>query len=816
MTRGEQAGYGALVRTVLRRLWRSPGYTLPAVGLLGLGLGVLGATWTAFHDVVLRPLPLADEDRVVVVWTDHPARGFDHYPVTPALFEEVERGRVSSLAAVGAVGSHGTSTVVVERASGPEPVAWARVLGDFFGALDVEPVLGRALRPADDVPDPVEQVAVISHGYWTRAFGASPEVLGAAIRTRSGRYTVVGVMPSDFDYPNGAEVWSPTRVAYPTWAAEPPPLELDLVGRLAGDATPATVAAQIEALTRSTAELRDVYDGTRPVVRPLRAHLLGDLTPTAWLLFCGGVLVLLVASLDLANLTLLRSVEDRRRSAIRLALGLDSSRLRAEAIVEAVGVASAGTVLGAVLAVLGLARISPLAPAGTVRPTMVIGLGGPSIGLLFAVALVTSLVAVVLPRTAPPAGAPGGAFLRGGVSSAPDRHRLREVLVAAQVALAVWVLVTGTLLVRTVAELRALDPGFEPEGLVLVALDHVDGGFLAEPGEGRVIAAAVARLESSPEVVAATPLQMAPLPGNAAWRTILFKEGQPRERALEENEYLFMEFVEPDFAEVLGVALVRGRIFDEGDGPASPGVLVVNEAAARLYWPQQEALGQRVTTGMPGADDAPFTVVGVVENTRYGDLIEIEPAVYFPVRQLGAFRPAHILVRTRGDDAPVLALAREALVAEAPSFRATSVLSVPERMATPLARPRFAAALASLLAVTSLLIAVGGVYATMAFNVKSGRRDLGVRVACGGAPREVAALVLARGLRIAVAGSVVGAAGAALTARAFTSLLYGVAPLDPVSLAIGGATATLACLLACASPALSAARTDPVLALSAD
>ncbi len=808
---------GGRLRSVARGLRRSPGWSVPAVGLPALALGVVGASWAALDQVVLRPLPVHEQDRLVVAWTDHPVRGFDHFPVVPELFEAAEAGGIPALAQVAAVGSYGAGQRAVEGPDGPEPVAWAQVLGDFFVVLGVDAALGRTLRLDDDVPGAADYAAVISHGLWQRRFGGDPDVLGRTLTTRAATYTVVGVLPREFDHPRGAEVWTPTRPGYPDWAAERPRLELDLVGRLAPGAGPEAVAAQLQALSRSTPALDRLYEGTVPVVRPFTDVVLGDLAPTLRILFLGGILVLGVAALALATMALVRGAGRARETAVRRALGAAPGRLQGDAILEGLLLAAMATGLGTLLARGALAVLVPLAPPGLPRLDLLRGPGAAGVGVMALAAVLAVGGAVVLPRwLSDPRASLAGLRDGRGSTSGPGAHRFRDGVVAGQVALAVWVLATGGLLVRTVANLQALDPGFDPDDLVVVAMDHPVGGPLGEVEDARALERVTARLEAFPGIRAATPVQMAPLPGNGAWQTLLYKAGQTPEEAARENAYLFMEFVEPDFTEVLDVPVLEGRGLTPADDEEAGGVIVVNQAAARAYWPGDDAVGQQVTTGLPGAEGELLTVVGVVADTRYGALREIEPAVYFPLRQTGAFQSRYLLIRTTGSAAPVFRLAREALAAEGSAYRALSASTVRDRLAEPLVRPRFAASLLSLLALTALIIAVAGVYGTMAFRVRSGRRELGVRMACGGSPRDVAGRVIRRGVAIAGVGGLVGVAGASLTGGLFRSLLVEVEPTDPWVLTAAVALALGCAALACSIPARQAAGLDPAEVLRAD
>lgn len=803
----------------VRRLRRSPAFAALSVAILALGIGAVTAMYTVVHQVVLRPLPVREQERLVVAWTDHRVRNVSHYPLSGPIFEAVDRSGLPAFEGVAAVGAWGTREGVVEEPDGPVTLLWAHTLGDFFGVLGVRPVAGRTLRTEDDVPAPAERVAVISEALWASRYGRSPEAIGSVLRARRGgevwTHTVVGVLPADFDHPRGAQVWTPTRPLYPTWGEEAPHLELDLVARLAPGASPDQAAAQIEALLDSTPEFARTHGDAEPVVLPFADVVLGDLKPTLLLLLGGAALVLLVAALDVTGLVLIRAVGRRRAVAVRCALGAGPRQLLKEAASEAVVLGAAAAAVGAGLAWVAVRALVPLAPAGLPRLDQVQGLDATSYLLAVAGSSVVVLGAVLVPLRRsgwrnPAEGLRPGA--RGSGSAPGGAARVRSVLVSGQVALAVWVLGMGLLTTRTVVELRRLDPGFRADELTAVALDH-DAGAAGRAGWPDRLRAATEEIERAPGIRGATPLQMAPLPGNAAWQTIVYKEGQTPEEARDRNPFLLWELVAPNAFEVLGVPVLRGRGIRGSDREGAPRVVVVNEAAARAYWPRQEALGRSIRAPFSGEDGVHWTVVGVVADTRYGDLTERRPSIFFPIHQMPRFPSRFLLVRTAGTAPPVMRLARDALARHAPDFRPKSAVAVRSRLDEPLVRPRFAALLLAVFSGVAILLAGGGVYGIMAFLVQSRRREIGVRLACGATPRAVGALVLRRGLAVALVGAAVGAAGAVASGALFESLLYGVEPSDPTSLAGAVVVAVLAATAACWVPARRAADVDPAVVL---
>jgi predicted permease len=797
----------------LRYLLRSRSFALLATAILALGIASVTAMWTVVSQVVLRPLPVQDQDRIVVAWTRERVRGVEHFPWTGEMFEAVEGGGVPAFTRVAAVGSWGTGEVVVEDADGPRTLLWAHTLGDYFGVLGVEPQVGRLLRLEDDITGPAERVAVISDALWASRWGRSPDAIGSGLATGFGTFTVIGVTPREFDYPLGTQLWVPERPFHPDWGTEVPHLELDFVARLAPGATAAQAAEQLGGLA-PTPELARTYANAEPVVRPLAQVVLGEMRPTVLVLFAGAVLVLLVAVLDVANLVLLRSIGRRQEVAIRRALGADSGHLTKQALKEAAWLGGGAAVAGAALAWAALSLLLPFAPEGLPRLSEVHGLDGTAYLFSLGGSACAVLAAVLLPlwraeRIDPLAALRGAG--RGSDPSVPARTR--SVLVSGQVALTVWVVMVGALMTRSVLSLRGLDLGFRPDGLVAVALDYADPSLEGRPGWVDRLESAMEEMRRDPGVVGVTPLQMAPLPGNAAWQSIAFREGETKEEGEVRNSFMMWELVEPDVFEVLGVPVLRGRGFRETDDDTAPPVVVVNQAAARLYWPGQEALGQRLWVPWGGGPEQLWAIVGVVADTRYGALTELRPAIYYPLRQTRSFRSNYLVVRTSGEGQPVMRIARDALEMHAPDFRPKSAVSVRGLLDGPLARPRFAAILISAFATVALLLSATGLFGIMAFLVRSRRRETGIRLACGSTPLSAAGRVLLHGVLVASAGAAVGAVSSVASGAAFRALLFGVAPWDPLSVGVSVGVAIIVAVVACGVPARQAASVDPAVVL---
>ena len=789
------------LRLAARSLARSPGFTAVAGLTLALGIGTITSLFTVLEQVVLRPLPVDDQDRLVVIWNRHLEREMPHFPVFGTGLQLVEDEARSLVGVAGTSWGHPTDVLVEGTDGGSDVSGRTQVTGEFFGVLGVEPVVGRILRAEDDLVG-AEPVAVISYGLWVRRYGGDPGVVGATLEIAGTRHRVIGVLPVGFGYPEGTEVW--TALSQASWAGEgPPPVELDLVARLAPGATPAIAAAELDRLYANAPDTR-AYEGIEPVVMSLVEVVLGDLRPALFLLFGGAVLVLLVASLNVGNLVLVRAGGREESLAVRRALGAGAARLSREALAEGAVLGALGGAGGALLAWVAVQLALPLAPPGLPRLGEA---GSPDLrAYLFAggvsslsVLLLTLLPAVRALRVQPAdvlrrVGRSGGALGRG-----------RRLIVLAQTGLAVWALAAGVLLLRTYSNLQALDPGFQADDVTLVELHQPYPLFGAPPDLPDRMSRVAARLEALPWVEQVTSSFLRPMAAAGGVALVGRREDQSAEEALEVNPSLNLEVVGAEYFRLLDVAVIEGRSFGPEDVDGMTPVAVVNQAAARALWSERSPLGDRLS-GIPRGTW--WTVVGVVEDTRYQSLTDLLPTVYVPFGQAAAFPPRYLLVRTDGEG-PLLPELDAAFDEVDPSIRIKEAISLRAVLEAPLARPRFTMVVLGGLAVIVLLLAGVGVYGVMAARVRARNREMGVRLALGAAPGGVRALVLREGLALAAVGALLGTGGVLLTGALLERLLFGVSAADPWSLAAAVTVVLGAATAACWIPAARAARLDP-------
>ncbi|MDF1502363.1 ADOP family duplicated permease [Roseisolibacter sp. H3M3-2] len=804
----------ARVRVALRSLRRTPGFSAAAALTLALGIGLATAVFTVANALLVRDLPMRDQDGVAVLWAERRDGSFAHLPFALDDARAFAAGSRAVRAAAYAA-YEGARPAAVLDGTGLTRLARAHVSGNFFDVLGARPLLGRALRPEDDVVG-AAPVIVLSHAAWRRQFGGDPAAVGRSLRLHADgvAHTVVGVMPPGLDLPRGTDFWAPLVPAKTIPGTDSVVAHVDVVARLAPGAAPGAAAAEVTrwyATHEGPAWLADL----RGVATPAAALGLGDARPALLAFAAASALLLLVTCLDVANLLLARGLGREREVAVRAALGADRARVVGELLTEHALLAAIGGVLGAGVAWAAVRGFVALAPAGLprleeVRPDaaallLAVAVTGAAT-LLFAVApaVVTSNVDVQVTLRA---GARDGA--RRGARA------LREGLVAAQVALALVVLSAAALLGRTMRNLETADLAFDGERLLVAELALRQDAYDTPAKQAAMLDQLLPAVRALPGVRGASPVVAVPYAGSGGWDGRLEAEGQDA-RAAAANPLLNMEVVTPDYFATLGLPLLRGRAFAESDRQGALPVVMLSESAARFYWGGADAVGKRLQLGPPQARRA-FTVVGVVPETRYRDLREARPSVYFPLAQsFFPFTPTTLVIRAAGTPATVAPALRAAIAEAAPGVALASATPFETLRAALLAQLRLNALLLACFAGAAVLLAAVGLAGTMATTVRQRTRELGVRMALGASGRDVAWLVVRRALVVSAAGAGFGLLGALAANRALAVLLYGVAPTDAGTLAVVVVVLLAVSAVAALLPARSGARIEPIQALRAE
>jgi putative ABC transport system permease protein len=800
------------VRLAWRGLRRARAFS--AAAILTLGLGIAGTTvmFALIQGVLLRPLPVREQDRLLVAWKELRSSGFTHHPFGDAAIKAVgEASRL--LVKVAGVDSNGVGREVLTENGTSSYVNGALVTGEFFDVLGVEPMLGRALNRADDV-EGAERVVAISHGLWQRRYGGSRDVIGRRVRLGDRPFTIVGVMPQDVDYPVGVEAWRTTHsvpVGGPFGDAARQ--EIDLIGRLRPGVTIEQASGELASLTRRfDAELPP--EGTRglvPVVHSFHDVVVGDVRLAMAALFAAVGLVLLIATANVANLLLMRGEARRAELAVRQAIGAGRARIVRELLAESLLLTLVAAGTGLVVTWWTLQALIRLVPDGLPRVESV-RIDTAVVLFTIGIALVTSLLAGLAPALAASRVDLASQLRQGGRGLAGSARQGRRALVVAQVALAVTIVAAAGLLTRSVLRLESVDVGLAADRLVFVELAIPQGKYADRAGHAQFMEEIVSRLEAVPAIAAATQVNIGPFSGDGGWDVPIFAaEGQSAERAAA-NPSLNLESVHPNYFATFGVPLVGGRAFTSADREGAIDVAIVSEDVAARTWPGQDPIGKRVKMGTPESSDPWRTVVGVAAPTRYRELERPRATIYLPAAQF--LDPAEsIVLRTTASLDLTAALLRDVVKSVDPDVQVMRVAAFRQLLDGPLARPRFNAFLLGIFGAVALLLTAIGLYAVMAAYVRQRDREIALRVVLGATSANVRRLVLGEALWLAGVGAVVGLAGAAAATRVVRGMLFDVDPLDPAVLVCAAMLLIAACLMASYLPVRRATRLDAVATL---
>ena len=803
------------LRYAQRTLRRSPSLSIVAVFTLALGIGAATAMYTVLHGIALRELPVRDADQVSVSWMAAPERPSDHLPIT---YEELRALREGSrtFESVAGVAFQGAVDAVMRDGDRDVPVAMTWVTGEFFPLLDMRPEVGRVLTTQDDVPG-AERVVVISHALWRSAFSQTPDIVGRDLTWNSARYTVVGVMPRGFAYPRHVQVWMPVLQAFPGTLDPKAPLSqqmvFDFVARTRTGVDAGTARTDAQTVLRSSNAVRPVTQGLQVQLASLRSRIVGDVSRILVAAAVAVSLLLLVACINVSNLLLIRGTARSQELAIRSALGAGRSRLAGQLFTEAIVLASLGGAIGIALAFAAVRVLVRIAPAEVPQVEM-IALDAPVLLVALAITATAAIVAGLLPAVMSVRG-DLGSWLRTGRGTAvrsPVGRALRHALLTGQVAMAVMVVVFAALLARSLRSLSHVDMGFNTRGLTITET------VLPVPDRAQQVTmqeTVIERLRALPGVVSATAMPKPPFSAQGGWLASYTGDGQDADAA-SKNPMVNFEVVGPGYFEALEVPLLHGRGFASQDRDDRERVAVVSASLAQRTWPAQDAIGKRIKLGPLKGGGAWHTIVGVAGDTRYRELATAQPTLYLPTRQFGGPVPTTFAVRTKDDAMYILPSLRATLRELNPESLIVSAGTMQQRLAEPLALARFSAFVLGASALTTLILALVGVYGTVATTVHERTREIGIRMALGESPAEVRSRVLKRGLALVGAGCAAGLVAAIAGTQLLRALLYDITPTDPATYAMVATVMLLVGSIACWLPARRATRVDPVASLRAD
>ncbi len=792
------------LRYAARLLAHDLGFTAAAVAMLAVGIGANIAIFTVVNGLLLRPLPYPHQDRLV----DVHERFTDIDPDVPFAFPDFLDVRARQQV-FDAVALYQETSVTLAGAGEPERVSCAQVTAGLLRVLGVTPAAGRDFRDGEDGPA-ASPVAVLGYGLWQRRFGGEA-VVGRTVRIDGRPVTVVGVMPPEFDFPGGADLWTPLVVDPAQYPRDR--YSFSAVAVLKPGVDLAAARANLDTIARQLAqEHPDTKARVGIGARPLRDVLVAADLARAFLVLLGAVgLVLLIACANLAGLMLSRGAARDQEMAVRAALGAGRGRLVHQLLVESLLVAALGAALGLAVGTFGLDALVAAAPAAF--PSWVTFRIDATVA---AFAVLLTLATAVLAGLAPALRASRPDLHAGlketGSRTTVEGGRLRGALVAGEIALALVLLLASGLMARSVLSLLDVDPGLRTAHVVTVRVSLPATAYPTPAGRRAFFDALLPRVAAIPGVTRAAATSSLPMTGAFSSLGVSIEGAPPPAPGREPMPV--RSVVTPGYFETMGIRVVAGRPFDERDGrPGTPAVAVVNETFARRGWPGTDPVGRRLKFGDPG-DDVPWViVVGVANDVRQLGLgAQVDDEIFLPYGQL-PLPGMTLVVQGAADPVPLAPSIRDAAHAMDPNLALFQVRPMADIVAGSIRRPRLFSWLFGVFGVVALVLAAVGVYGLLAYSVAQRTREIGLRLALGAGPGEVRRMVVGRGMRLAAGGLALGLAGSVPATRALGALLHGVSATDPLTFA--GVTALLLAVawLACTLPARRATRIDPMTAL---
>ena len=803
------------LRYALRTLVRWPGFSAVVILTLALGIGANAAIFSIVNAVLLRPLPYPSPERLVFVFgtpTDGDSAKVGRSSSYPD-FADI-RARSRSFAQLAAFSVR--QTTVTGKQFEPGIVSGAPITASLFPMLGVSPLLGRTFSAEEDRPG-APPVVIVSNEFWQQRLGTNPNVIGSWISLNGTPATIVGVMPPRFTFPGATAVWYPA--GEPTDPGMRGQHSFTILGRLAPGVTMSTADREVAGIAK---QLETEYPsdnakrGAR--VQSMTEAIVGNVRPQLFVLLGAVALVLLIVCVNVANLFLARATARTREVAVRTALGAGSRRLARQFLTESFVVTTIGSVLALVVAYWGSKLLVSKAPTSIPRASE-IGIDANVLLFLLGLAVVTALIFGVLPALQMSRGMPiaslreGGRGARGGLA----RRGLRQALVVSEVALAVVLVVGASLLVKSFWKMERVDPGFVPDRMLVVQIQLPQsryGGYADGDRVRAFYADVYRRVAARPEVQSVAVAMQHPLaPGWTSSFTIDGREPPPSGQEPESS----IRPVMPGYFRAVGAKLLRGREIQESDGVGKPGVVVINEAFARLHFPNEDPIGRRILRGswwkgMP----ASYEIVGVVADERFnGPRAPADPATYFSLAQF-TFNDNWLLVRTKTDAKAFVPTLRRIVWSMDRDLPLENVQTMNELLGDSVADSRFNTALLSLFAVVALLLAAIGIYGVLAYTVAQRTSEIGIRMALGAQRSSVLRLVVGNGVTLAIIGVAIGAAVALVATRSLEKLVFGVSTTDPGVFAFVALALTAVAATAAAIPALRASRVDPIEALRSE
>jgi len=803
----------------LRALRKRPGFTLIIVITLALGIGMNTAIFSLIYGILLRPFPYREPNRLVKVESVY-TKGAGVARGCSLLDIEDWRRMNRTLTDLGA---HATFDADV-RGDGPsEPVRMTQLNDGALAGLGVNPVIGRLFLPEEDRRGGDVHKALISHRLWQQRFGGATDIVGQKLQTTINTFTIIGVMPPGFRFPENTDVWTPMESWYALSEGAEEYRKRDsrwyqTIARM----KPGVTIEQAQAdLNNLAAALEKQYpkenEGVRVRLTPLRDAEVGNIRPYLLMLLTAVGFVLLICCANVASLLLARAAAERREFVMRAALGASRGRVIRELLVRSLLFSLLGAVGGVTLAVAGVKALLALIP--TPLPFwMRIEVDAPVLSFSLAVAVLTSLLFGLAPALLASHVNLNDA-LRDGTKGSSGGAKTRGILVMAQIALCLLLLVGAGLMMQTFLRLQKRDTGFNPDNLLVARATNFHNGLRAERATTLAlrherVAALLRALPGVTSVGVTNTLPFARVQTERGKAELIVKGISSEE--LKHQASLAGADVSAGYLETMRIPLQRGRLFDARDTKDSPMTVLINERAAQTLFPDRDPIGQEILWGSESKENPFCTVIGVVGDVRHqADENDKGLELYYPYTQWPVTN-VYYVIRAAGDPTRLLQTVRQTVGDADPKTAIVFVKTMEQLIDESLWQRRLWGVMFAVFAAVALMLAAVGIYGVMAYSVSQRTREIGVRMALGAQTGNVLRMVLSQGLKLALSGIVVGLAAALALSRFIGSLLYGVRASDPLTYAGVALLLVMVSLVACFIPALSAAKTDPMVALRAE
>ena len=802
-------------RFALRQLRKSPGFTAVAVITLALGIGANTSIFSVVNGVLLRPLEFPDADRLVRVWHVPPPKSFPGmttFAVSAANYLDWERQN-HVFEGMAIYTFHGFTLTDSDK---PEQVDACAATAGFFSTLGVQPMLGRVFLPEEDQPGR-SNVVVLSHRFWQEHFGSNPGIVGHDIKMDGRSILVAGVMPASFQFPEFAQMWTPMA-----WTDQEKAVRGEhhsvVVARLKRGVDLKQAQAEMNTISSRLEQQYPADDkGWGAVVVPLHDDMVSDVRPALLVLLGAVAFVLLIASVNVANLALARTFSRQKEIAIRTALGATSARVLRQVLTESVLLALMGGALGLTFARAGIRLIMAFL-ADKLPHSIAVGLDAKVLAFTAVISIAAGILAGVLPALRLTRGDVNQALKQGlGRTDADSSgNRTRSILVVSEVALSLILLVGAGLMIRSFQMLHGVNPGFDSSNVLTMTAMVSRAKFPAAAQQITFFEQVLQRVRTLPGVETAGVVDDIPLNNGGSHQPIAI-EGRPTLPMSEQPE-VDVRLISRGYMGALHIPIVRGRDFTDTDLVGRPAVILISESMARQFWPGEDALGKRLT--LTFSPEAVREVVGIVGDVKLDGLDQTRPsaALYLPLDQVSSAGgwnsfPMTLVVRSTSSPAGLVSAVSNAVHEVDREMPLRDIQTMDDLVATSLSQQRFNMLLLGAFAALALLLAAVGIYSVLSYSVKRSIREIGIRLALGARLGDVLRMVVFEGMKPTLLGVAIGAGGALALGRLLSGLIYGVKPTDPLTFVAVAFLLTGIALGASIIPAYRATKVDPLVAL---